>query len=372
MPIAARTGPLSGIRIVEVGGVGPAPHGAMMLGDLGADVVRIERPGYNFDQDHFDFVMRNRRMAVLDLKQQSHIADLRRLAAVADVLIEGNRPGVAERLGFGPEECIDANPKLIYARMTGWGQSGPLAMRAGHDLNYVSLTGALNAIGRPDSRPTVPLNLVGDYGGGSMLLVQGVLAALVERATSGQGQVLDVAMVDGASILSQQILSLHQLGRWNPIRGSNTLDGGAPFYDTYECADGKYVAVGALEEQFYDELLRGLQVRRDDIPDRSDTAQWSALRAIFTEAFLQRTRDEWTDIFEDTDACVSPVLDFDEAAQHHHMVARSARVEVEGMSQAVPAPRFSRTPAGTPSPPPRRASTINDVLADWNSSSTQL
>lgn len=360
-----RTGPLNGIRVVELGGIGPGPHGAMMLGDLGADVIRIERPGYDFDQEPADFVLRNRRIVILDLKLDSDLADLLSLVAEADVLIEGFRPGVAERLGFGPDASTESNPRLVYARMTGWGQSGPLATRAGHDLNYIAITGALNAIGRQGHPPTVPINLVGDYGGGSMLLVQGVLAALVERSVSGRGQVIDVAMVDGASILVQQILSLHRLGRWNAERGTNTLDGGAPFYDTYECADGKFVAVGALEPQFYRELLRGLELNADELPDRDDVTQWPALRHIFTELFKQRTRVEWTAVFEATDACVSPVLDFDEAEHHAHLTARSTRIEIDGLSQAAPAPRFSRTPAPAPTAPPRHMAIASDIMAGW-------
>ncbi|NRI70057.1 CoA transferase [Rhodococcus sp. MS16] len=362
-------GPLNGLRVVELGGIGPGPHGAMMLGDLGADVVRVERPGYGFDADKTDFVLRNRRIVILDLKQESDLQDLHGLVAEADVLIEGFRPGVAERLGFGPEVCIGANPRLIYARMTGWGQSGPLAARAGHDLNYISITGALNAIGRPGERPTVPINLVGDYGGGSMLLVQGVLAALVERSISGRGQEIDVAMVDGVSILVQQILSLHQLGKWNADRGTNMLDGGAPFYDTYECADSKFVAVGALEPQFYRELLQGLQLDTDDLPNRDDVAQWPALRSIFAARFRQQSRDEWTALFETMDACVSPVLDFDEAEHHGHLTARGTRIEIDGLSQAAPAPRFTRTPAPVPTAPPRQEVAASDVQAEWRADS---
>ncbi|MGW6335956.1 CaiB/BaiF CoA transferase family protein [Nocardia rhamnosiphila] len=358
-------GPLNGLRVVEIGGIGPGPHGAMMLGDLGADVVRVERPGYDFGQEKIDFVLRNRRIVTLDLKQDSDLADLLGLVTEADVLIEGFRPGVAERLGFGPDVCTGTNPRLVYARMTGWGQSGPLAARAGHDLNYISVTGALNAIGRPGQRPTVPINLVGDYGGGSMLLVQGVLAALVERSVSGRGQVVDIAMVDGASILVQQILSLHQLGKWRAERGTNTLDGGAPFYDTYECADGKFVAVGALEPQFYRELIRGLQLDPEGLPDRDDPAQWPALRRIFTEQFRRRSRDEWTTAFETTDACVSPVLDFDEAEHHGHLAARGTRIEIDGLSQAAPAPRFARTPTPIPSAPPRHQTAVADIAAEW-------
>lgn len=335
-----------------------------MLGDLGAEVVRIERPGFA-DQTQHDPVMRNRRVCVLDLKRESDVGALLRLAARADVLIEGNRPGVAERLGFGPDVCLAANPRLVYARMTGWGQTGPLSLRAGHDLNYVSITGALNAIGRAGERPVVPLNLVGDYGGGSMFLVQGILAALVERSSSGRGQVIDVAMVDGVSILSQQILSLTELGRWNPTRGSNTLDGGAPYYDVYECADGKYVAVAALEARFYEQLLHGLGLSAGDAPTRDDASQWPSLRSLFTRIFLERSRDEWTAVFEETDACVSPVLDFHEAREHPHLRARTARVNIDGMSQAAPAPRFSRTPSSLPSPPSRTAAPIEDLIAEW-------
>ena len=358
---------MGGLKVVELGGIGPGPHGAMMLGDLGADVVRIERPGHTF-AEQADFVLRNRRIVVLDLKGAGGLADLLALAAEADVLIEGFRPGVAERLGFGPDTCTAANPRLVYARMTGWGQDGPLAQRAGHDLNYISLTGALNAIGRPGQPPTVPINLVGDYGGGSMLLVQGVLAALVERSRSGQGQVLDVAMIDGASVLVQQILSLHQQGQWNAERGTNTLDGGAPFYGTYECADGRFVAVGALEPQFYRELLHGLELEAGEVPDRNDPSEWPALRRTFSEVFRQRSRDEWSSVFEETDACVSPILDFDEADQHRHVVARRTRVELDGVSQAAPAPRFSRTPAPVPSSPPRQTVAAADVVAGWRAS----
>ncbi|MFC7504904.1 CaiB/BaiF CoA transferase family protein [Nocardioides sp. GCM10030258] len=340
-----------------------------MLADLGADVVRVERPGYDFNQPRPDTVLRGRRIVVLDLKSEEGLAALTTLAGAADVLIEGFRPGVAERLGFGPTVCTDLNQRLVYARMTGWGQSGPLAQRAGHDLNYISLTGALNAIGPSGSKPVVPINLVGDYGGGSMVLVQGVLSALVERSVSGLGQVVDVAMVDGTAVLVQQILSLHERGLWSATRGSNTLDGGAPFYDTYECSDGKHLAVGALEPQFYRELLAGLELEVHTLPDRDDPAQWPALRAVFTELFRQRPRDEWASLFEDTDACVTPVLDFDEAARHHHLVARSTRIDVEGVSQAAPAPRFDRTPSSVPSPPPTAATTTAEVLTDWQDAS---
>lgn len=358
-------GPLAGIRVVELAGIGPGPHGAMMLGDLGADVLRIERPGFVFGQEPPDAVLRNRRIATLDLKDDRDLAELRDLLDTADVVIEGFRPGVAERLGIGPEIVTASNPRLVYARMTGWGQTGPLAARAGHDLNYVSVTGALNAIGRRGERPVVPINLVGDYGGGSMFLVQGVLAALVERSVSGRGQVIDVAMVDGVSVLTQQILSLHEMGKWHPDRGTNTLDGGAPYYDTYGCADGKFVAVGALEPQFYSELLVGLGLRPAEVPDRDDPSNWPALRTVFAACFVQQTREHWTSLFESTDACVTPVLDFDEAAHHPHIELRGTRIDVDGVSQARPAPRFSRTPAHIPTAPPRREVAAADVVAEW-------
>lgn len=370
MRMPGLAGPLAGTRVIELGGIGPVPHAGMMLGDLGADVVRVERPGYEFDRDRADFILRNRRIVVLDLKQMSDLADLVSLIDAADVLIEGFRPGVTERLGVGPNVFAESNPRLVYARMTGWGQAGPLANRAGHDLNYISLTGALNAIGHAGAPPTVPINFVGDYGGGSMMLVQGVLAALVERSVSGLGQVLDVAMIDGASVLSQQILSLHEQGRWSSERGSNTLDGGAPFYRTYACADGLSVAVAALEPPFYRELLVGLQLDPGALPDRDDPAQWPALHDLFTDVFVRRTRDEWVGVFEGTDACVSPVLDFDEAARHDHVVARGTRIEIESMSQAAPAPRFSRTPPGVPDPPPSHSTDAAEVLAGWTGTTT--
>lgn len=357
-------GPLAGTRVVELSGIGPVPHASMMLGDLGADVVRVERLGYSFDQEP-DFVLRNRRILTLDLKTDDGLNDVLKLVAEADVLIEGFRPGVAERLGFGPTVCCGINPRLVYARMTGWGQDGPLSPLAGHDINYISITGALHAVGRHGERPVVPINLVGDYGGGSMLLVQGVLAALVERASSGHGQVVDVAMVDGASILVQQLLSLQHLGLWRDDRGSNILDGGAPWYDTYECSDGKYVAVGALEPQFYRELLQTLELDESDLPSRDDVMNWPTIRARFGDVFARLSRDEWTAVFEGSDACVSPVLNFHEAAQHPHIQARSTRVTIDGIDQAAPAPRFSRSPATEPTPPPRHGETADDILATW-------
>ncbi len=357
---------LSGLRVIELAGIGPGPHAAMMLADLGADVVRVRRPtsGPLERPGETDPMLRGRRELAVDLKDSAGRELVLRLVARADVLIEGNRPGVAERLGIGPADCAARNPRLVYGRVTGWGQDGPLAPRAGHDLNYLALTGALHAIGRPGERPVPPLNLVADFGGGSMLLVVGVLAALWERERSGQGQVVDAAMVDGASVLMQLFWSLLAQGQWSDERGVNLLDGGAPFYDTYTCADGRHVAVGALEPQFYAALLDGLGLAADDLPAQYDRAGWPVLRELFAERFASRTRDEWAALFAGTDACVTPVLAFAEVPGHPHLRARNAVVEVDGVRQAAPAPRFSRS--ATPVPPPSQAdSDVGVVLADW-------
>jgi len=289
---------------------------------------------------------------------------LLRLAGHADVLLEGMRPGVAERLGFGPDECLRRNPALVYGRMTGWGQDGPLAQRAGHDINYISLTGALHAIGRPGERPVPPLNLVGDFGGGSMLLVIGVLSALWEAQRSGQGQVVDAAMVDGSSILVQMVWGLLAHGAWNEERGTNLLDGHAPFYDTYTCSDGRHVAVGAIEPQFYAQLVAGLGIDTSELPEQFDRAHWGDTTKRFAEVFATRTRDEWAEVFAGTDACVTPILSFAEAAAHPHLTARDTIVTADGVTQASPAPRFSRTAtevAGRRSGP----EDVDAVLADW-------
>jgi alpha-methylacyl-CoA racemase len=321
----------------------------MILADLGADVVRIDRPRGRAlqlgEEGARDVVLRGRPAVLLDLKRDPTAVDrLVELAGAADVLVEGLRPGVAERLGVGPDRLLAANPRLVYGRITGWGQDGPLARTAGHDLNYLGLTGALRSIGRPDEPPVPPLNLVADFGGGSMLLVLGVLAALVERGASGRGQVVDAAMVDGVAVLSQMTLALTAMGAWGPERGANLLDGGAPFYDTYACADGEYVAVGALEPQFYAALLEGLGLDPADLPEQQDRGGWPVLRRAFTDAFAGRTRDEWAERFAGTDACVTPVLSFEEAAEHPHLAARATYVRRDGVLQAAPAPRFSRTP----------------------------
>jgi len=344
--------PLAGIRVVELAAIGPAPHAVMLLADLGADVARIEREPrgeLNPIPTDRDPVLRNRRVARADLADRSTRRLVHQLTDRADVLVEGLRPGAAERLGLGPDELRTTNPGLIYARLTGWGQHGPAARTAGHDINYLSVTGALHAIGRRDGRPPVPLNLIADYGGGSTFLVIGILAALVERTRSGRGQVIDAAMVDGVCSLLQPVLSWRAAGLWSDDRESNLLDGGAPYYDTYTCADGRYVAVGAIERRFYAGLLAGLGLAADDLPDRDDRAAWPALRQVFAEVFARRSRDEWTAVFQGTDACVTPVLSFAEAERFPQMRARAGRHRPDGVGEPAAAPRFSRSPAAASS-----------------------
>ncbi|GAA5061996.1 alpha-methylacyl-CoA racemase [Thermocatellispora tengchongensis] len=366
VPAAAGQGPLTGLRVVELAAIGPVPHAAMILADLGADVVRVERPsgGLDLAAGRPDHLLRGRRSVHADLKTPAGRDIVRRLAARADVLLEGFRPGVAERLGVGPDECRRANHRLVYARMTGWGQTGPLARRAGHDINYLSLTGVLHAIGPPDGRPVPPLNLVGDYGGGSMMLLTGVLAALWERGRSGEGQVIDCAMVDGVSVLGQVLWALTGVGQWQTRRGANLLDGGAPFYDTYRCRDGRYVAVGALEPRFYSALLAGLGLDPADLPGQMDREGWPTLRARFAATFRTQPRDHWARVFAGTDACVTPVLTLEEVAAHPHIAARRTIIEVDGVPQPAPAPRFSRTPPAPPRSLPDGAGT-ESVLTDW-------
>ncbi|MBV9795304.1 MAG: CoA transferase [Actinobacteria bacterium] len=359
-------GPLENLKVLELAALGPGPHASMVLGDLGADVVRVDRPQPGFlASDRPDWLLRNRRSVTADLKTDTGRELVLRLAARADVLLEGMRPGVAERLGIGPEQCQAVNPGLVYGRMTGWGQDGPLAARSGHDLNYISLTGALHAIGRAGQPPAVPLNLVGDFGGGSMFLVAGVLAALVERQRSGRGQVVDAAMIDGASVLAQMMWAFRGTGTWTDDRQDNLLDGGAPFYDTYTCADGRWLAVGALEPQFYQAFLTGLGLAGEELPPQMDKSGWPRLRARFTAVIVTRTRDEWAEVFAGTDACVTPVLSFGEAGTHPQLAARRTIIDVGGVEQAAPAPRFSRTPAGEPTPPRPPGADLAAVLADW-------
>ena len=341
----------------------------MVLADHGADVVRIVRPTRASpavdDVELSELMTRNKRTLVLNLKDPAGLSGAARLIENCDVLIEGLRPGITERLGLGSEACCKRNPRLIYARMTGWGQSGQLSARAGHDINYLALSGTLDAIGRADERPFAPLNLVGDFGGGSMLLVIGILMALVERERSGRGQVVDAAMLDGIALLSQMLLEMKGNGAWPGQRGENLLDGGAPFYDTYVCADGRFIAVGALEPQFYRALIDGLGLAMDELPPQMDQIGWPKLRAAFASAFLRHTRDEWTQTFAGTDACVTPVLTTAEAVSDVHLVSRHTFCVVDGVVQASPAPRMSRTPAKIPKS--QVSTDLNQILNGWNS-----
>ncbi|MFA9429956.1 CaiB/BaiF CoA transferase family protein [Egicoccus sp. AB-alg2] len=361
------TAPLDGLRVVELGGIGPGPHAAMLLADLGADVVRIERPagGLQVADATRDPVLRGRRSVHADLRDPDDLAGVLALLDRADVLIDGFRPGVTDRLGLGPDGLRARNPRLVYGRITGWGADGPLSQRAGHDLNYLAVTGVLHAIG-PAERPAIPLNLVGDYGGGSLYLVLGILAALLERERSGLGQVVDAAIVDGVANLAQLVWGLRGQGLWQDRRGANLLDGGAPFYDTYACADGRHVAVGALEPPFYAQLLAGLGLAGEALPAQYDPAGWPTLRARFTAVFATRTRDEWAERFEATDACVTPVLTFAEAPKHPHVAARGSVGVVGDVEQAAAAPRLSRTPAVEPQRPPAPGSTdLAAAVRSW-------
>ncbi|MGM1057720.1 CaiB/BaiF CoA transferase family protein [Saccharothrix sp. Mg75] len=354
-------GPLEGLKVVELAGLAPAPFGCMVLADLGASVVRVDRvsgapavPG--------DPLGRGRRSIGVDVRRPEGAELVLRLVAGSDVLVEGFRPGVTERLGIGPAQCLARNPRLVYGRMTGWGRSGPLADRAGHDINYIAVAGALEPIGRPGQPPTVPLNLVGDFGGGGLLLALGLLAALYERERSGRGQVVDAAMVDGAALLTTFLHGMSSAGAWSGGRGENLLDGGAPFYDVYEAADGRYVSVGALEEKFYAELLALLGL--EDAPSRHDPANWPELRSRIAAAVATRPRDEWAALAEGTDACLAPVLAPGEAPGYGHNAERGTFVEVAGVAQPAPAPRFDRTPAGVPTAPPAGGEHTDEVLAE--------
>jgi alpha-methylacyl-CoA racemase len=361
---------LANLRVLELGGIGPGPHAAMLLADLGADVVRVERPGGGLQvlpPGARDWMLRGVRIVAADLKDPAGKAAVTELLATADVLIEGFRPGVAERLGIGPDEASVVNPELIYARMTGWGQDGPLAQSAGHDINYIGLTGGLNAFRTAGGRPVPPINMFGDFGGGSLYLVVGILAALHERAGSGRGQVVDGAIVDGTASLLQMIWSLRAAGIWSDAPAANLLDTGAPFYDTYECSDGGWVAVGALEPQFYRALVAGLALADEDLPHQHDVAGWPLLRKRFTETFAARTRDEWALHFAGRDACVTPVLSFAEVAEHPQIRARRTVVELDGVVQSAPAPRFSRSDPGLPTSPAQVPTPVAEVLEQWRS-----
>ena len=358
-----RSGPLAGLRVVEFAGIGPAPFACMLLADMGADVVRVERPGTL--RASLDVTLRGRRCVELDLKSPEDRARAMDLAAHADLVVEGFRPGVMERLSLGPENVAARNPKAVYGRITGWGQDGPLSQSAGHDINYIAISGALEAIG-PGDRPSPPLNLVGDYGGGALYLVVGVLAALHEASQSGRGQVVDAAMSDGAASMMTLFHVLAAKGEWRGERANNLLDGGAPYYRAYRCADGKHVAVGALEPQFYRELCRLVGRHADDVETRHDRSTWQTLGDEFAAIFAARTSVEWQALVEGTDACVAPVLRFDEAPYHPHNRARSTFIEIDGVTQPAPAPRFSRTPSRVVSSPPEGASDLSAVLGEWS------
>jgi alpha-methylacyl-CoA racemase len=360
------TGPLRGLRVVEIAGIGPGPHACMILADLGADVIRIDRPGGQpLTGGPHDLLNRGRPSVALDLKDPAAVATVLELVAGADVLVEGMRPGVTERLGLGPADCHAVNERLVYGRMTGWGQDGPFAQVAGHDLNYIAVAGALHGLGQDPDRPSFPTNLVGDFGGGSTYLVIGILAALLEARTSGRGQVVDAAIVDGTAHLNAMAVGFLGAGLLRERRASNLLDGGAPYYDVYATSDGKHMSVGALEPQFYEQLVDLLGIR-DRAPDRNDLAAYPELRKVIAEAFATRTQAEWVEVFEGTDACVAGIIPLTEAFGHPHLAARGTYVEHGGVTQPAPAPRFSRTAAGLGSPPPDRAGEhTREALAAW-------
>ncbi len=359
------SGPLSGIRIVELAGIGPSPYGAMLLADLGATVIRLERGVDDAPATpHFDVLNRSRPSVAVDLKSPAGVDLVRELIESADALIEGFRPGVAERLGVGPGDLLPINPRLVYGRMTGWGQDGPLAQRAGHDINYIALSGALWSIGREGERPVPPLNLVGDFGGGGLVLAFGLLAAILSARTTGQGQVVDAAMVDGSASLMAMTYSFMGAGFWREERGTNILDTGAPFYDVYDTADGRYIAVGAIEPQFYQELLDGLELDPSSLPPQMSRDSWPELREIFAARFATKTRDEWEAIFIDRDACVTPVLSPSEAVAYGHNQQRETFV-TQPVAQPAPIPRFSATPGAISSPPLAPGSQTTAGLTSW-------
>lgn len=365
-------GPLAGVRVVEMVGLGPCPFAAMMLADMGAEVIRIDRkaaPGagnpFPMLGTKYDVMARGRRSLALDLKSPEGMQVLLELVDRADVLLEGFRPGVMERLGAGPDQCHARNPKLVYGRVTGWGQDGPLAQAAGHDLNYIALTGMLHAMGRRGEPPAPPLNLVGDFGGGAMMLAFGVVCAVLESRASGKGQVVDAAMTDGAALLGAMMYGFRAYGSWGLEREANLLDGGAPFYDTYSCADGKFVSIGSIEPQFYALLLRLAGVTDPAFNAQMQRAEWPSLKEKFAAVFITRTRDEWCALMEGTDVCFAPVLDMDEAPQHPHNRARGTFIDVDGVMQPAPAPRFSRTAPSLGEPPASPGQHGADILADW-------
>jgi alpha-methylacyl-CoA racemase len=369
-------GPLTGYRVIEFAGIGPGPMCAMLLSDMGADVLRIDRTsaaGLGISmRTKFDLLNRGRRSVAFDLKKPEAIDAVKRLVEKADALIEGFRPGVMERLGLSPDQCLARNPRLVFGRMTGWGQEGPLAEAAGHDINYIALTGALHSIGRTGDRPLPPLNLVGDFGGGALYLALGVVAGLLEAQKSGKGQVVDAAMVDGASSLMTAIYGIKAAGMWTNNRGENLLDTGAHFYEVYETSDGKFVSIGSIEAKFYEELLDLSGLKGQELPNQMDRTAWPALKNQLTKIFKSKTRDEWCKIMEGSDVCFAPVLSMEEAPKHAHNRQRGTFVEVEGVVQPGPAPRFSRTPGEIQRPPASPGEHTEEALRDWGFSSGEL
>jgi alpha-methylacyl-CoA racemase len=369
-------GPLSGIKILEIQGIGPGPFCAMMLSDMGAEVLRIDRAqnvhGEDPDKPSLDFLARGRRSIGVDLKHPDGVEAVLRLVEKADALLEGFRPGVMERLGLGPDACLERNPRLVYGRMTGWGQEGPLSQAAGHDINYIALAGALDSIGRQGEPPLAPLNLVGDFGGGGLILAYGIVCALVERATSGRGQVVDAAMVDGAAALMTIFHGAQQSGWWKDERGTNLLDTGAHFYEVYETKDGKYVSLGSIEPQFYAELIEKTGLAGEELPNQMDRSGWAEMKERFREIFRQKTRDEWCEIMEGSDVCFAPVLSMTECQQHPHIRARNTFVEVAGAPHPGPAPRFSRTRVEVQGPPPHPGQHTDEALVDWGFTSEDI
>jgi alpha-methylacyl-CoA racemase len=371
------SGPLSGVKVIEIQGIGPGPFCGMLLADMGAEVLRIDRAqavrGGDPAQPPLDTLARGRRSVGVDLKSPAGVETVLRLVEQADAFIEGFRPGVTERLGIGPDECLARNPRLVYGRMTGWGQDGPYSPTAGHDINYIALAGALDPIGRAGEKPVPPLNLVGDFGGGGLILAYGIVCALLEAKTSGKGQVIDAAMVDGAAVLTTFIYGLRAMGFWQDERGTNLLDTGAHFYDTYETADGKYVSIGSIEPQFYAELLRLTGLDKEDLPGQMDRSQWGPMKERLEALFRTKTRDEWDAILESSpDVCYAPVLSMAEAPDHPHNKQRGTFVEVGGVVQPAPAPRLSRTPGAVSRPPAHPGQHTDEALADWGFAADEI
>ncbi len=365
-------GPLKGIKVIEMAGIGPGPFCAMMLSDMGAEVIRVDRLAHKGSGHKANVLNRGRRSIAVDLKNPEGVATVQRLIDGADVVIEGFRPGVMERLGLGPDACLNRNSRLVFGRMTGWGQDGPLALAAGHDINYISIGGALGAMGYADRPPAPPLNLVGDFGGGAMYLLAGVLAALVERGMSGKGQVIDAAMTDGTASLLSPFYGMMAMGMWTKERMDNRLDGGAHYYGSYACADGKFISIGSIEPQFYALLLELCEIDDPEFAKQNDKQHWASLRGKLEALFITQPRDHWCALLEGTDVCFAPVLDLQEAPTHPHNVARQSFVEIDGVTQPAPAPRFSRTPSSVQAPAAIAGEHSEAILNDWGFNSSEI